>query len=274
MSNQFNTPPATVGLPPFAVKIIAKLRRFEECASDGQGADIGGHWFTILERLGLLMRVQHSPALWEISQQGEDLIGIPAPLPLEGIAAMALSEDVREALQDLINGATQGEGDEYDFADEVGTLLDPIYSRENVSRLLDERNSLKAQLKRALDDSHRNRGYFADQVEKCDAHKVRIAELESAVKANHEWHREYDDHGGYPGSELFQINRAVLPESVSPEPDPACEKCHGSGRIPVGGSGKAFGITNRCFACLPLREHEGIPGTSFQRMNQLANEGE
>lgn len=61
-------------LPPFAQKVIAKLKRFEECADDGQGADIGRHWFDLLTQLGLLNRVQRSPGLWEISQQGEDLL--------------------------------------------------------------------------------------------------------------------------------------------------------------------------------------------------------
>ena len=65
--------PVAVVLP-FAKKIISKLRRFDECASDGQGVDIGRHWFDLLTQLGLLNRVQRSPALWEITQQGEDVL--------------------------------------------------------------------------------------------------------------------------------------------------------------------------------------------------------
>ncbi|WP_010486843.1 hypothetical protein [Pseudomonas sp. S9] len=61
-------------LPPFAQKIIAKLKRFEECTDDGQDADIGRHWLFLLTQLGLLNRIQRSPAMWEISQQGEDAI--------------------------------------------------------------------------------------------------------------------------------------------------------------------------------------------------------
>lgn len=60
--------------PPFAQKIISKLRRYEECTSDSQGADIGREWFDVLTQLGLLARVQRSPALWEMTQQGEDLL--------------------------------------------------------------------------------------------------------------------------------------------------------------------------------------------------------
>lgn len=66
-------------LPPFAEKVLAKLRRFYGCASDFEsgGVDIGRHWLDLLTQLGLLNRVQRSPALWEISQQGEDLLEAP-----------------------------------------------------------------------------------------------------------------------------------------------------------------------------------------------------
>ncbi|MFK8398120.1 hypothetical protein M2D07_006365 [Pseudomonas sp. BGr12] len=76
--------PATVAsavgsLPPFAEKVVSKLRRFYDCAEDFEsgGVDIGRHWLDLLTRLGLLNRVQRSPALWEISQQGEDLLETP-----------------------------------------------------------------------------------------------------------------------------------------------------------------------------------------------------
>ena len=59
---------------PFAEKVIRKLERFQECTDDGQGADIGRHWFDLLTQLGLLNRVQRSPALWEMTQQGEDAL--------------------------------------------------------------------------------------------------------------------------------------------------------------------------------------------------------
>lgn len=55
----------------FVEKVLAKLSRFNECAQDGQGADIGWHWFDILVRLSLLNRVRKSPALWELTAQGE-----------------------------------------------------------------------------------------------------------------------------------------------------------------------------------------------------------
>lgn len=65
-------------LPAFAQKVISKLKRFEECTDDGQGADIGRHWFDLLTQLGLLNRVQRSPGLWEITAQGEDVLTAPS----------------------------------------------------------------------------------------------------------------------------------------------------------------------------------------------------
>lgn len=61
-------------LPPFAVKVIEKLKRFEETCMDGQDSDIGKHWLDLLTQLGLLNRVRRSPAYWEIAQQGEDVL--------------------------------------------------------------------------------------------------------------------------------------------------------------------------------------------------------
>lgn len=67
--------PAPVAMAlPFAGKVIAKLQRFEACASDGQDVDIGRHWFDLLTQLELLRRVQGSPAYWEMTQQGEDAL--------------------------------------------------------------------------------------------------------------------------------------------------------------------------------------------------------
>ena len=80
----FTAPPAPVAvvLPPFAEKVISKLRRCEECFSDFEsgGVDIGRHWLDLLTQLGLLNRVQRSPAMWEITQQGEACLDATASL--------------------------------------------------------------------------------------------------------------------------------------------------------------------------------------------------
>lgn len=83
-------------LPPFAEKVLAKLRRFYDCAEDFEsgGVDIGRNWLDLLTQLGLLNRVQRSPALWEISQQGEDLLGTPHPSPAQAEKAEAERPEV------------------------------------------------------------------------------------------------------------------------------------------------------------------------------------
>ncbi|MCS8313708.1 hypothetical protein N0542_23490, partial [Pseudomonas aeruginosa] len=45
-------------------------------------------------QLGLLNRVQRSPAFWEISQQGEDLLGMPQPSPAQAEQAEAEQPEV------------------------------------------------------------------------------------------------------------------------------------------------------------------------------------
>ena len=57
---------------PFVQKVIEKLRRFDECAEDFEsgGVDIGREWLGLLTKLRLLARVQRSPALWEMTEQG------------------------------------------------------------------------------------------------------------------------------------------------------------------------------------------------------------
>ncbi|WP_350403426.1 hypothetical protein ABCR88_21015 [Pseudomonas sp. W17] len=72
-------PAPVAAVHPFAQKVIRKLQRFQECAEDFEsgGVDIGRHWLDLLTQLGLLNRVQRSPALWEITQQGEDCLNPP-----------------------------------------------------------------------------------------------------------------------------------------------------------------------------------------------------
>ncbi|WP_462402231.1 Lar family restriction alleviation protein [Pseudomonas sp. Marseille-QA0332] len=67
-------------LPPFAKKVLSKLRRTQECFEDSQGTDIGREWLDVLVKLGLLNRVQRSPALWEISDAGDELLEARAAL--------------------------------------------------------------------------------------------------------------------------------------------------------------------------------------------------
>jgi hypothetical protein len=59
-------------------------------------------------------------------------------------------------------------------------------------------------------------GVLAAELRKAEA---RIAVLEAAVRANHEWHRAYDEHGGYAQSGLDQTNLAALYAQADPERD-------------------------------------------------------
>lgn len=61
-------------LPNFAKTVIKKLIRFRDCAEDGQGVDIGKKWLDTLTHLGVLSRVQRSPAWWEITDEGEKIL--------------------------------------------------------------------------------------------------------------------------------------------------------------------------------------------------------
>lgn len=60
--------------PQFCQDVIEKLIRFAECADDGQGVDIGRQWLDTLTHLGLLERVQRSPAWWQMTQQGAHVL--------------------------------------------------------------------------------------------------------------------------------------------------------------------------------------------------------
>jgi hypothetical protein len=51
-----------------------KLARFEECAGDDEGCDIGRDWFDALTTIGLLARTQRSPARWSMTPAGEAML--------------------------------------------------------------------------------------------------------------------------------------------------------------------------------------------------------
>jgi len=86
-------------LPCFAKTVIQKLQRFAEQAEDSEasGTDIGRHWLDILTRFGLLNRIKRSPAVWEISQQGEDLL--EASQPADGEAVTAIENEAWSGLR-------------------------------------------------------------------------------------------------------------------------------------------------------------------------------
>ncbi|HEJ4837989.1 TPA: hypothetical protein SL605_000776 [Pseudomonas aeruginosa] len=104
-------------LPPFAEKVLAKLRRFYDCAEDFEsgGVDIGRHWLDLLTQLGLLNRVQRSPALWEISQHGEDLLEAPIAQAQHSVPEgwkLVPVEPTEDVLDAIHNGGYVGDDQE------------------------------------------------------------------------------------------------------------------------------------------------------------------
>ncbi|MGO4154376.1 hypothetical protein [Cupriavidus sp. YAF13] len=62
--------------PAALTAIREKLARFEECAGDDEGCDIGRRWFDALTTIGLLSRTQRSPATWSLTPTGEALLAV------------------------------------------------------------------------------------------------------------------------------------------------------------------------------------------------------
>ncbi|MCV0171156.1 hypothetical protein KUC41_04105 [Pseudomonas aeruginosa] len=146
-------------LPPFAKKVLAKLRRFYDCAEDFEsgGVDIGRHWLDLLTQLGLLNRVQRSPALWEISQQGEDLLGTPHPSPAQAEKAEAERPEV-VAWQYRVTAGPQtgwslwhpGKGEEFERSYTVERR--PLMTVAQYDRIVGELRAVIAQLRQHKND--------------------------------------------------------------------------------------------------------------------------
>ncbi|KAF1009537.1 MAG: hypothetical protein GAK28_00175 [Luteibacter sp.] len=61
-------------VPHALADVVSAVRRFDECAEDGEDVDIGRDWFDALTTIGLLRRVQRSPARWEMTDAGRSLL--------------------------------------------------------------------------------------------------------------------------------------------------------------------------------------------------------
>ncbi|HBO0350729.1 hypothetical protein [Pseudomonas aeruginosa] len=178
-------------LPPFAEKVLAKLRRFYDCAEDFEsgGVDIGRHWLDLLTQLGLLNRVQRSPALWEISQQGEDLLGTPHPSPAQAEKAEAERQEVvdfnpyryhAEKIRQRADGAASA----YEAGrSALGYMEDIAESALIVRNGLDELSAqherITAKLHDALDESDGDRWKLRSER---DAAMARVAEYEAQAQ--------------------------------------------------------------------------------------------
>lgn len=54
------------------------------------------------------------------------------------------------------------------------------------------------------------KGSEQETLDKLAASQAREAQLREAVRQNHEWHENYDEYGGYPESELAEVNEKAL----------------------------------------------------------------
>ena len=54
---------------------------------------------------------------------------------------------------------------------------------------------------------------------------------------------------------MWQARAMLAAAPAAPAAD-ACKACKGTGRRPIGGRGRIFGLTNRCFECHPLTDEE------------------
>ncbi len=94
---------------PFVEDILADLRRFAECVEDNNDVNLERSRFDLLTQLGLLARVQRSPARWMMTQAGEDAIAQPTGEPVATVGTVPYgpgwkSLDFHFDLQKLPNG--------------------------------------------------------------------------------------------------------------------------------------------------------------------------
>lgn len=95
-----------------------KLARFEECAADDEGCDIGREWFDALTTIGLLARTQRSPAMWSMTPAGEAMLAqqvqADAGAVLVSRADLEAIDAAMQHLGDVLNGmdAVEAEDEE------------------------------------------------------------------------------------------------------------------------------------------------------------------
>ncbi|HFT1761345.1 TPA: hypothetical protein R7370_000248 [Pseudomonas aeruginosa] len=191
-------------LPPFAEKVLAKLRRFYDCAEDFEsgGVDIGRHWLDLLTQLGLLNRVQRSPAFWEISQQGEDLLGMPQPSPAQAEQAEAERPEVAEVAFVLRNiGAMDAEdidGDNVDlrFEDaegrDTGCDVSIVEYAEKAADLFEQHDRIVGALRADRDSwaeqAEQRLADWDEMRKERDAALVRVEQQERTIAGMNEAH--------------------------------------------------------------------------------------
>lgn len=79
-------------VPHALIGILKVMRRFNECAEDGEDVNLSPEWFDALTTIGLLVRVQRSPARWEMTDAGRYLLDLPAPTVEKAVAVPAVGK--------------------------------------------------------------------------------------------------------------------------------------------------------------------------------------
>jgi len=94
--------------------IREKLERFEACAADDEGCDIGRHWLDALTTVGFLSRIQRAPAMWSLTPAGEAVLAAEQPTELPRHALEAWRAVVRERRRQIAEeGWTPEHDDEH-----------------------------------------------------------------------------------------------------------------------------------------------------------------
>jgi hypothetical protein len=78
--------------------IREKLQRFEDCAGDDEGCDIGRDWFDALTTIGFLERTQRSPAMWSMTPAGESFLAAHSADARNGEGVALTAQQVRAAI--------------------------------------------------------------------------------------------------------------------------------------------------------------------------------
>lgn len=85
----------------------------------------------------------------------------------------------------------------------------------------------------------------------CEVEVIAHSIINGAI---YSWVKETGRDGSFYAPMILSF-RKLAAAQAAPAAD-ACKACKGTGRRPIGGRGRIFGLTNRCFECQPLTAEE------------------
>ncbi|BBJ26645.1 hypothetical protein [Pseudomonas phage R12] len=170
-------------------KLAADLEAVQARVAELEKQEPAG-WLDLLTQPGLLNRVQRSPALWEISQQGEDLLGLDVPeIEVPDSMIEKAWQRFERTLQQL---ETPGQAEQAEQADNDVELDMKLVERLQVDlaskgdgvhmplMTVAQHERISAQLHDALDECDGDRWKLRSER---DAALARVAELEAALSS-------------------------------------------------------------------------------------------